>query len=565
MQKSIYIMVLSHTFYIFIHKKGDDRYMSKTVLFSNRIYKKDLPDETNSIICGLTKDYGHLLYGITKELTERYKHGYKLSYTDIGRNNITLYNEIVSTFPSIPTYVRNTAYREAKGLIDAVVSNKKNRIAEGKQRLKNIDKKICNTVKRKQTFDNYKQRLKNNNIKGLFNKSKTFKIKEDNSVVRYAGIDKNKKVIQTFNNLYDFECFVDTEIKKLKARIGQLDFRKDKLQTELNKLTSKNYIPNIQFGGKKLCKQSKIDKKKKKEFLSKRYNRFECSGRNDSRYGNYIFEYDPALHILRLNHLNSSDNTKTKCIEIPSVFFPYGQDIIDNYYKFQTRPDIYNNKNSGRKPITYSIEDKDKYYIIKCTVDEESPPKVVESFANGAIGIDINCGFLSVCETDRNGNLLRAFDKHYKYYKQSANQISNNICNAVKQITEYSLSRNKPIVIENLKIPTSDKIKQYNSGKKKNFKISVFAYSKIKEAMHSSCNKLGIEIREVNPIYTSLIGKLKYEPYYKRSIHQTAAFTIGRRGIGYRETIPAVWKEKLQQNSKQINWKNVYQLYKNKK
>ena len=524
--------------------------MSKIVLFSNRIYKKNLPDETNSIICGLTKDYGHLLYGITKELTERYKHGYKLSYTDIGRNNITLYNKIVSTFPSIPTYVRNTAYREAKGLIDAVVSNKKNRIAEGKQRLKNINKKIGNTVKRKQTFDNYKQQLKNNDIKGLLNKSKTFKIKEDNSVVRYAGTGKKKKVIQTFNNLYDFECFVDTEIKKLKARMGQLDFRRDKLQTELNKLTSKNYIQNIQFGRK--------DK-------SKRYNRFECSGRNDSRYGNYIFEYDPALHILRLNHLNSSDNTKTRCIEIPSVFFPYGQDTVNKYYSIQMKDGIYNKKNSGRKPITYSIEDKDKYYIIKCTVDEESPPKVVEGFANGAISIDINCGFLSVCETDRNGNMLRAFDVGYKYRNQTSNQISNNICNAVKQITEYSLSHNKPIVMENLKIPTSDKIKQYNSSKKKNFKISVFAYSKIKEAMHSSCNKLGIEVREVNPMYTSLIGKLKYEPYYKRSIHQTAAFTIGRRGIGYRETIPAVWKEKLQQSGKQINWKNVYQLYKNKK
>ena len=47
----------------------------------------------------------------------------------------------------------------------------------------------------------------------------------------------------------------------------------------------------------------------------------------------------------------------------------------------------------------------------------------------------------------------------------------------------------------------------------------------------------GIEFKKVNPAFTSIIGKYKYRWMHKISIHESAAFVIGRRGLGYNEKL----------------------------
>ena len=41
----------------------------------------------------------------------------------------------------------------------------------------------------------------------------------------------------------------------------------------------------------------------------------------------------------------------------------------------------------------------------------------------------------------------------------------------------------------------------------------------------------------VNPAFTSFFGRIKYMKLYGLSVHNAAAVVIGRRGIGYNETI----------------------------
>ena len=50
--------------------------------------------------------------------------------------------------------------------------------------------------------------------------------------------------------------------------------------------------------------------------------------------------------------------------------------------------------------------------------------------------------------------------------------------------------------------------------------------------------KEGVAIIEVNPAYTSLIGRLKYGRETKFDTHQAAAWAIARRGQGKRDSIP---------------------------
>jgi hypothetical protein len=56
---------------------------------------------------------------------------------------------------------------------------------------------------------------------------------------------------------------------------------------------------------------------------------------------------------------------------------------------------------------------------------------------------------------------------------------------------------------------------------------------------------MGIEIRKVNPAYTSVIGKLKYTPQFNIDKDIAAAFVIARRGLGFKEKLPKNYKELL--------------------
>lgn len=64
--------------------------------------------------------------------------------------------------------------------------------------------------------------------------------------------------------------------------------------------------------------------------------------------------------------------------------------------------------------------------------------------------------------------------------------------------------------------------------------------------------KKGINYIQVNPAFTSKIGKLKYSQQLCLSNHQAAAYIIARRGLGFKEKIPKLFKANL---SSQNLWK----------
>ena len=120
-------------------------------------------------------------------------------------------------------------------------------------------------------------------------------------------------------------------------------------------------------------------------------------------------------------------------------------------------------------------------------------------------------------------------------------------------ILKIAIQKNKPIVQEDLKI-TIGRLGSYES-KKANFKKNIFAYRKLSDSITSRANKDKVDIIKVNPAFTSIIGKIKYMRKYGLSIHESAAFAIGRRGLGYEEKIPKVFLENVKLNEKDTNWK----------
>ncbi len=89
---------------------------------------------------------------------------------------------------------------------------------------------------------------------------------------------------------------------------------------------------------------------------------------------------------------------------------------------------------------------------------------------------------------------------------------------------EYAKYWNRGLVVENLDDVAREQRNQHE-----------FNHSKFLEAVKRRAEREGVEIREVNPAYTSVIGKHKYTSYYHITIHQAAALVVARRGQGFSE------------------------------
>ena len=68
--------------------------------------------------------------------------------------------------------------------------------------------------------------------------------------------------------------------------------------------------------------------------------------------------------------------------------------------------------------------------------------------------------------------------------------------------------------------------------------LSSFCYGKVKAYLLSRGYREGVEVFEVNPAYSSVIGRVKYMERYGLSVHQAAALVLARRLLGCREGIP---------------------------
>ena len=70
---------------------------------------------------------------------------------------------------------------------------------------------------------------------------------------------------------------------------------------------------------------------------------------------------------------------------------------------------------------------------------------------------------------------------------------------------------------------------------------SLFAYGKIKAYFLSRGYRQGVEVIQVNPAFSSVIGRVKFMERYGLTVHQAAALVLARRLLGCSERIPRRW------------------------
>ena len=162
---------------------------------------------------------------------------------------------------------------------------------------------------------------------------------------------------------------------------------------------------------------------------------------------------------------------------------------------------------------------------------------VVTDRRRGAIGVDLNADHLAVAETEASGNCLNAWRVPLATYGKSTHQAEALIGDAIAGVVEYARDAGKPIVIERLDF-RQKKAALEGQPRRYSRMLSSFSYGKVKAYFISRGHREGVEIHQVNPAFSSVIGRVKFMERYGLSVHQAAALVLARRLLGCSERIP---------------------------
>ena len=165
---------------------------------------------------------------------------------------------------------------------------------------------------------------------------------------------------------------------------------------------------------------------------------------------------------------------------------------------------------------------------------------VVTDKRHGAIGVDLNADHLAIAETDASGNCMNAWRVPLITYGRSQHQAEALIGDAVACVVDYAREVGKPIVIEKLDFRQKKAVLE-GETRRYNRMLSSFSYGKVKAYFLSRGYRQGVEVHQVNPTYSSVIGRVKFMERYGLSVHQAAALVLARRLLGCSERIPRRW------------------------
>lgn len=233
-----------------------------------------------------------------------------------------------------------------------------------------------------------------------------------------------------------------------------------------------------------------------------------------------------------------------KYITIDDVHFAYGHEQV--LAALQSNIDYGNyRRQHGEKAaratdlgqaISYRFKRDARGWRVFATTNVEKPT-VVTDRRLGTIGVDLNADHLAVTETDRSGNFVNAFSVPLVTYGKSNHQAEALIGDAVTSVVGHALEKRKPLVIERLDFQRKRTALEGESPGRSRM-LSSFCYGKVKAYLLSRGYRKGVEVCQVNPAYSSVIGRVKYMERYGLNVHQAAALVLARRLLSCREGVP---------------------------
>ena len=253
---------------------------------------------------------------------------------------------------------------------------------------------------------------------------------------------------------------------------------------------------------------------------------------------------DDGTLTLRLRMPDVLASQHGKYLTIQGIHFNYGHEqvlaALDSNADFARYRREHGEKaaratNLGQA-ISYRFKRDEKGWRVFATSAMMDVPLVTDQ-RRGAIGVDLNTNHLAVCETDASGNCVNAFSVPLVTYGKSQHQAEAIIGDAVARVVAYARETGKPIVIERLDFWQKKAALEGESRRYRRM-LSSFSYGKIKACFLSRGCRQGVEVHQVNPAFSSVIGRVKFMERYGLSVHQAAALVLARRLLGCSQRIP---------------------------
>jgi len=197
--------------------------------------------------------------------------------------------------------------------------------------------------------------------------------------------------------------------------------------------------------------------------------------------------------------------------------------------------------------FAYTLELKLKEGEFYGSVSFEIPtPEVRYTKESGVIAIDTNASpiHLATAEVSKTGELLsyQTISLHH-LLGLSQNNKDHQEWILAHQIVDLAIQKGKAIAIENLK-----KLKRGSRGDGKatlRKRLHLWNAKKFLQKLKRVAMLKGVEVIEVNPAYTSIIGMLKYAPQLSIDKDVASAYVIGRRALGFKEDMPENYEKLL--------------------
>ena len=282
----------------------------------------------------------------------------------------------------------------------------------------------------------------------------------------------------------------------------------------------------------------------KRDWQDSRCDQFFVLGSQDETAGNQScqakLQKDGSLS-LDLRMPNACETQHGKRVLLSGVQFAYGRDKIITALASSQR--VASTIKAGKlivkrigSALSYRFlrDAKGWRVFVSC---QAQAVNIETTGSMGAIGVDINADHLAVSETDRFGNLVEARRIDLHTYGKTTDQAKALIGDAAVRIADLAKAKGKPIVIERLDF-SKKKAELEATHKPLARMLSSFACNKVISSIRAASFRAGVEVIEVNPAYTSVIGAVNHAQVKGISVHMGAAMAIARRGMGLSEKPP---------------------------
>jgi IS605 OrfB family transposase len=178
----------------------------------------------------------------------------------------------------------------------------------------------------------------------------------------------------------------------------------------------------------------------------------------------------------------------------------------------------------GVKPVTMRIlkrigdDGMDAWYV-QATVDVDTgfQPESATQRRDGVMGVDMNVRGVAWCAVKPDGNRLvvdgiaqRGFF-HWDLRGKTEDERKQTIGTVAAQLVAIASHLSLPVALENLDFSTKKAgLKAGVVNQRFNEMLSSFATTKFSELLSRGCEKRGIAVYRVNPLYSSVGGYVKY-------------------------------------------------------